>query len=45
MEVTPAGFAQFVNLLSPLADGKLCLVLEVRYYYLNLMGENRKLHK
>jgi hypothetical protein len=32
MEVTPAGFAQFVNLLSPLADGKLCLVLEVRSY-------------
>ena len=29
MEVTPGCFAQYVNLLSPLAEGKLCLVLEV----------------
>ncbi|KAK3101938.1 hypothetical protein FSP39_007516 [Pinctada imbricata] len=31
MEVTPACFAHFVNLLSPLAGGKLCLVLEGGY--------------
>nr|XP_022296454.1 histone deacetylase 6-like isoform X1 [Crassostrea virginica]XP_022296456.1 histone deacetylase 6-like isoform X1 [Crassostrea virginica]XP_022296457.1 histone deacetylase 6-like isoform X1 [Crassostrea virginica] len=31
MEVTPGCFAQYVNLLSPLAEGKLCLVLEGGY--------------
>ncbi|XP_062610586.1 histone deacetylase 6-like isoform X1 [Saccostrea cucullata] len=31
MEVTPSCFAQYVSLLSPLADGKLCLVLEGGY--------------
>ena len=29
MEITPAMFAHFVNLLSPLAEGKLCLIQEV----------------
>ncbi|XP_056000033.1 histone deacetylase 6-like [Ostrea edulis] len=31
MEVTPSCFAQYVNLLSSLAEGKLCLVLEGGY--------------
>lgn len=31
MEVTPACYAHFVSLLSPLAGGKLCLVLEGGY--------------
>ena len=29
MEVTPAMYAHFVNLLSPLAEGKICLIQEV----------------
>lgn len=32
MQVTPAFFAHVVNLLSPLADGQLCLILEVKFY-------------
>ncbi|XP_064604924.1 histone deacetylase 6-like isoform X2 [Liolophura sinensis] len=31
MQVTPAFFAHVVNLLSPLADGQLCLILEGGY--------------
>ena len=31
MEVTPAMYSHFVNLLSPLAEGKICLIQEVGY--------------
>lgn len=32
MEVTPAMFAHFINLLKPLAEGKLCVIQEVKPY-------------
>ena len=31
MEVSPAMYSHFVNLLSPLAEGKICLIQEVGY--------------
>ena len=45
MEVTPAMFAHFVNLLRPLASGKLCLIQEVSSeYFANALRRNKANH-
>ena len=43
--MTPAMFAHFVNLLRPLASGKLCVIQEVSSeYFSNALRRNKANH-